>query len=226
MKLVLNKNAVVNRVYLEKCTSPVYVIDDVLVNPHEVISFAENTAYFLAPGRDGTLYPGIRDLMPKAYENMLQELMVLINESNKEFYFHRALLSLVTLSESELSDYHSLPHVDSIDKNEYASVHYFCDEAFGGTSLYSYKPRDIMQIGEGDVNIFQEALDKNQEKGYLQGDNSLFKRELKIEAKFNRLVMYQSNILHCADINTNKSISKSPTNGRLTVASFYQLNDR
>ena len=56
--------------------------------------------------------------------------------------------------------------------------------------------------------------------GYMDGDTSLFERVAKIEAKVNRLVLYKSNLLHCANIPTSKSHKKDVRDGRLTIASF------
>ena len=59
--------------------------------------------------------------------------------------------------------------------------------------------------------------------GYLTGDTSLFKRELLVEAKLNRLILYPSNLLHCAVLSSPRSLINNVSEGRLSVASFFRL---
>ena len=61
--------------------------------------------------------------------------------------------------------------------------------------------------------------------GYLSGDTSLFKQELMIEARLNRLILYPSNLLHCAVLSSPKSLQNDVTAGRLSVASFFRLEE-
>lgn len=220
MKLSLNKNLTIHKKIIND-NDIIYIIDDFLQEPEIVVGFALKTAYFNPPGKDGTLYPGIRDLMPKPYEKCLQELLQIIFRSEPNI--HRSLLSLVTVPEEQLSIFQSIPHVDSLEDCQYASVHYLCDRKYGGTSIYKYKPTGAVKITPMNVGLFQEALESNIEPAYLKTENPLFEPVFTIDAKFNRLVIYPSNLLHCANINREFSISKDPEQGRLTVASFFEL---
>ncbi|WP_175442134.1 DUF6445 family protein [Pseudoalteromonas byunsanensis] len=219
----------IKHIPIKNCDASVYIIDDFLLNPELLVNFAKQKAYFLPPGKDGTLYPGIRDQLPKPYERALAQL---INEhlfTNYDIFVHRCLLSLVTLNAEQLSNMQKLPHIDSLDKNEYASVHYLCDEKYGGTSIYQYKPESVIEVTEDNCHIIHEMINhvQNSEKnsGYLNGKTSIFEPIITIEAKMNRLVLYPSNLLHCANIDPRYSISANPSEGRLTVASFFRLDN-
>jgi len=220
MKLSLSKKITIQKTKIND-NDVIYVIDNFLSEPEDIVSFACKTAYFNPPGKDGTLYPGIRDLMPRPYEACLQELLNDLFES--EVYIHRCMLSLITIPDEELNEFQSLPHVDSLEDCQYASVHYLCDSQYGGTSIYKHIPSGDIKITPKNVQLMQDALSNNKQRGYLTNNNDLFKSVFSIEAKFNRIVIYPSNLLHCADINKSKSISADPKRGRLTVASFFEI---
>lgn len=201
------------------------------MDPHEVVDFASNTAYFDPVGSDQTFYPGVRDVMPGPYGRALLDwVQPLIS---KEYFDGAALqsrppickLSLVTLQPEQLRAEQKIPHVDSANENDFAFVHYFCDQSHGGTSLYRYKPTGQVKIASDHVRVLSEMAEaaKNTEdehSGYLAGDTSLFERVGRVSAKFNRLVFYKSNLLHSADIESKKSVNKDVLSGRLSVASF------
>ncbi|PCK31260.1 DUF6445 family protein [Pseudoalteromonas piscicida] len=225
MKLELNPKLKVKKLYIEKHNFYVYIIDDVITNPEAVVEFATKHAYFQSPGKDGTLYPGVRELMPKPYERLLNKAIESSGLANTvEIY--RCLLSLITLKENEINYLQTVPHVDSIDSSDFACVHFFCDDSFGGTSLYEYKDNGLATVTADNLHKMQEMVDRahNQNKHacYLSDDNQEFETLCSIPAKFNRLVLYPSNQLHCANIN-GKSIDRNPETGRLTIASFFRI---
>lgn len=227
----INQNAHVTKVQLADDDNFIVIIDDFLVNPDEVVNFARHTAYFEPVGSDGTYYPGVRDNMPAPYGRALREALLPIIS---DYYYDgggRACvdlvckLSIVTLQSEQLIDEQKIPHIDSSDENAYAMVHYLCDESHGGTSLYRYKPTGEVKIANDPVNAMKNmtraAKELADEHGaYLNGDTSLFERVGGVSAKFNRLVLYKSNLLHCADIQSEKSCQKDISVGRLSVASF------
>ena len=62
--------------------------------------------------------------------------------------------------------------------------------------------------------------------GYLNGDTILFKQELVVKARLNRLVLYPSNLLHCAMLSSPDSLTSDTSKGRLSVASFFRLDQK
>lgn len=227
----VNQNPHITKVQLADDDNFIIIIDDLLVNPEEVINFASHTAYFEPVGSDGTYYPGVRDNMPAPYGRSLREVLLPIIS---EYYYggvERACvdlvckLSVVTLQPDQLMAEQKIPHIDSSDENAYAMVHYFCDESHGGTSLYRYKPTGEVKITNDPINTMKsmtaaakESFDEHD--AYLNGDTSLFERVGCVSAKFNRLVLYKSNLLHCADIESERSCQQNVLAGRLSVASF------
>ncbi|MDG2140814.1 MAG: DUF6445 family protein [Gammaproteobacteria bacterium] len=227
LKFTLNNVISVEKIRHTDPVVSVFVIDDFLANPESLIEYAENKAYFGRVGDDKTAYPGIRDRLPSAYENALKEGIKKVYGSSDP-KVHRCMMSLITLQPEELSPVQKMPHVDAFDDDQYASVHYLCDASFGGTAIYRYKPRNLVKIKRNDKDVMTEMIVKTRDadkehRGYLIGDTSLFKQELVIPAKWNRLVLYPSNLLHCALIKSPNSSGDDVSKGRLSVASFFKL---
>lgn len=234
-KYEINPACKINKIALDDGENFVFVIDDILLNPQEVIDFASTAAYFDPVGTDKTFYPGVRDTMPAPYGRALKEWVMPVIA--KEFFSGDKLkspdpickLSLVTVDERELVDAQKIPHVDSSSECDFAFVHYFCDKPFGGTSLYRYKSSGSVSVKENHLSVLQEMASaasssfKDEHAGYMNGDTSLFDRVAKVDAKFNRLVFYKSNLLHSADISPLVRHPKDVFYGRLTVASFMRF---
>ena len=72
LKFALNDSISVHKIKHEDPEIVVYVIDDFLENPEELIDYARGKAYFGAVGDDRTAYPGIRDRLPSVYEQVLE----------------------------------------------------------------------------------------------------------------------------------------------------------
>ncbi len=58
---------------------------------------------------------------------------------------------------------------------------------------------------------------------YINGDTELFQRIGQVPVKFNRCIVYRSNLLHSGDINPTLGLSANPREGRLTLNSFFRF---
>jgi hypothetical protein len=206
----------------------VYVVDDFMENPQELVDYAKSKAYFGKVGADRTAYPGIRDRLPSNYERALAEVMERVFPECRPI-ISRCMLSLTTLDAGQLHAAQKIPHVDTASDDQYASVHYLCDQRHGGTALYRYLPRNTIRIRSGDGAVVQEMIQAvhdhpEEHQGYLIGNTQFYKQELVVEAKFNRLVIYPGNLLHCALLTSPESLNPDASRGRLTVASFFKLS--
>lgn len=224
---VLNPAAKIEKVKHQDPEISVYVVDDFLKNPEQLLEYARSKAYFGNVGDDRTAYPGIRDRLPRPYERLQGEIIERVyGVSNPSI--HRSMLCLTTLEPEHLSAAQRIPHVDAFDDNQFAAIHYLCGPPHGGTAIYRYLPRDTVRLRSHDRHIMQEMIqqakeDPQEHSGYLVGDTKYYKQELVVEAKFNRLTLYPANLLHCALLTSPASLEKDVTTGRLTVASFFQL---
>lgn len=227
LKFALNDSISVHKIKHEDPEIVVYVIDDFLENPEELIDYAREKAYFGAVGDDKTAYPGIRDRLPSVYEQVLGEAVSLVFQTQKST-ISRCMLSLTTLNPDQLSTAQKMPHVDALGDDQFASIHYLCDSSHGGTAIYRYRPKNIVRLRNDNHLVISEMMKKvgespDEHSGYLTGNTSLFKRELLVEAKLNRLILYPSNLLHCAVLSSPRSLINNVSEGRLSVASFFRL---
>ena len=227
LKFALNNSISVQKIKHEDPEVVVYVIDDFLENLEELIDYAREKAYFGAVGDDKTAYPGIRDRLPSVYEEVLGEAVSLVFPTRKST-INRCMLSLTTVNPAELKTSQKMPHVDALGDDQFASIHYLCDRSHGGTAIYRYRPKDIVRLRDKNHSVISEMMKKvgespEEHSGYLTGDTSLFKRELLVEAKLNRLILYPSNLLHCAVLSSPRSLINDVSEGRLSVASFFRL---
>jgi hypothetical protein len=233
-ELQLNPNLSFEIITISETNHKIIIIDDVIETPQQVIDFAVNNAYFMPQGHDGTYYPGIRDAMPLPYKRMLKKLLTNLFDIDffpkgvgKNIDLYKCDLSLTTTEPGALVTSQKMPHMDSLSSNDFATVHYFCQPEHGGTSLYKYLPLDIIEINneEEAKHIIHSVKNTPEEhSSYITGDTSIFKKVIDVEAKFNRMVIYQGNLLHSANVKNAISFTKNIKKGRLTVTGFFCLN--
>ena len=157
LKFALNDSISVHKIKHEDREIVVYVIDDFLENPEELIDYAREKAYFGAVGDDRTAYPGIRDRLPSVYEQVLGEAVSLVFQTQKST-ISRCMLSLTTLNPDQLSTAQKMPHVDALGDDQFASVHYLCDSSHGGTAIYRYRPKNIVRLRGENHSVISEMM--------------------------------------------------------------------
>jgi hypothetical protein len=228
----LHQNYQDNVQFLPNSQHQVTIIDNALSNPDAVTEYARNTAYFNKVGTDNTFYPGIRDKMPRPYlrflDCLIRELVIkgTLTGNLETLDVYRSELSLTTLSPEKLHLFQKMPHIDCLDADEYAVVHYFCSDNHGGTSLYKYKPLAQIELNsEDEVHQMIEQVEAHQasHSGYIDGDTPLFERVLQVPPRFNRIAIYKGNLLHSADLSNPINQINDLDIGRLTIASFFNL---
>ncbi len=232
--LKLNPALTIKAVQIANTNLYAYIIDDFLLSADSVIHFAKNIAYFNPMHSDNSYYPGVRDNMPEPYIRLLQEFFQrqimpkVVEHDQHTAIVHKSLVSLTACPPSQLLSEQKMPHVDSCKSNEYAFVHYLSGAELGGTSIYRYIPKDKIELNEQDEVILDDMLiavtDKSDEhNSYITQSTSLFEQVLSIEAKVNRLVIYQGNLLHGANLTSKESYSGDTENGRFSITSFGSI---
>ncbi|MCG7553343.1 DUF6445 family protein [Pseudoalteromonas sp. Of11M-6] len=232
--LKLNPSLKISVLIVPNTDISVYVVDDFLLDTASVLNFAHKVAYYHPMFSDNSFYPGKRDHMPEPYMRLLASFFkdyMLPRISRTEYQsvtFHKCLLSLITCQPDALILDQKVPHIDSFDDRDFAFVHYLSTTNLGGTSIYRFIPENLVEFREKDKGVLSEMLIKaaespHEHSGYLNETTSVFERVLKIEPKFNRLVIYQGNILHSANINCASGCNQDPKIGRLSISSFASV---
>ncbi len=227
LEFILNQAVHVEKIPHQDPDVSIYVVDDFLENPQALVDYARAKAYFGDVGEDRTAYPGIRDRLPRAYEQVLESVIELVY-GIRHPGIHRCMLSLTTLQPDQLKRAQKIPHVDAFSDEQFAAVHYLCDAPHGGTAFYRYLPRNIARMREPDKEVISEMLQgvedyPEEHVGYLTGNTRFYRQEALVQAKFNRLILYPSNVLHCAQLDSSQSFVADIAQGRLSVASFFEF---
>jgi len=207
------------------------VVDEALANPDGLVAWAATQGF--RPPR-GFPYPGVILDAPPAVSGLVGDYFA--ENVRRRLGGRRTLsttvrLSLVTLSPRELRPVQWQCHRDRLGPVPHdlvlaAMVTYlFQDTGLGGTSFYrsllSEEETDRMindadQMGAADFTA-RYGLDA----GYLSGSNRYFERVALIPAAWNRMLFYNGDLFHSADIAAPARLSADPRTGRLTLNGFF-----
>ncbi|ESQ84845.1 hypothetical protein AEAC466_07240 [Asticcacaulis sp. AC466] len=226
ISIQLNPQARVRLTHIGAEQNPLIVIDDVLLNPDDLIEAAARTP-FAAP--EATYYPGVNAAIPTAY---LQALVPILRPTlmrafgiGKGQMSARAFFALSTRRADELVPLQKIPHYDQPDPRGLAMVHYLARDQAGGTGFFRHDTTGYESIPperrEGYMTIVAQELEAaTQLNGYTGADTPNYTLLEAVEPRFNRLILYRSNLLHCA-LFDGARLSDDPRTGRLTANSFF-----
>lgn len=227
MPFSVNPNVQASTTYIGQGKSPIIVVDDFLQSVEELIDCAGDMSSFIEQKTD--YYPGVRKPLPRAYEDTLKHWIELalpniLSQTNVAVDVTSCMMSLTNQSPDSLVPIQCIPHFDTHNANQWALIHYLCDERFGGTGFFKHKRSGFETITHKNQKVYFRTLtDDANVSGvpygsYIQGSNALFDMLFSVEAKVNRLVMYPSNLLHSGLI--KKWQANTPRAGRLTANAF------
>lgn len=220
------------KITVERCgreASPVVVIDNFSPDAESLIDVAEALEF----AELGEFYPGPRAHAPKSYFAGVADIVAPIVKrafgAEKSLTLDRALFSIATRSPADLTLAQRVPHIDDADEKAIAIVHYLARENFGGTAFYRHRSTGFETVGPELLALFLASLKADFARfgepppAYIDGDTEIFERILRVEARFNRAVIYRSNLLHCAELPNHAPLPLSPRAGRLTIAAFLHV---
>jgi hypothetical protein len=203
------------------------VIDNFVAGPERLVKKA-TTAQFVAGGR---FYPGIRAKAPPSYEHFLAtRLQPLLAEhfgfTSTTLRLSMCHFSLVTTRAADLAPMQRIPHVDSLAREGFATIHYLFQGNLGGTAFYRHRATGFESLDEVRGPEYFEAV---QTEGagpdspglhYINGDTPLFERIAQADSVFNRMLVYRRNSLHSGSIDESFVPDADPRTGRLSINSF------
>ena len=210
---------------------PVLVVDRVLQEPRRLVDHAAEAASFapVTPGVNG--YPGVRAPAPLTY---VRDVVSALRPVLEQVFGLKGVaaparaecnLSIVTLAPEQLLPTQRIPHVDTVDPLQFAILHYLCSEEFDGTAFYRHRSTGFETITPEREAVFEARLRSEMESSpppaaYVQGDTELFAQTGQVEARFDRLVVYRSRLLHSGLIRSDAKLVANPRAGRLTANIF------
>lgn len=212
--------------------SPVIQIDGVLRDPSALVQYAVDEAQFETVGSN--LYPGVRAAMPLDYvEGVVKALDSLIlktyNIANAKLAKAECFFSIVTKRPDQLRPLQKVPHIDTTDKLHFAVVHFLCAASFGGTAFFRQKITGYETITVEREMQWAKERDKAlalmpDDAGYIAETSPDYEQIGLVTAKFDRLTLYRSNLLHSGFIPPDMSFSPDPMVGRLTANFFISYS--
>jgi hypothetical protein len=217
----------VQRLRIGNEEAPLLVIDDVVAAPDELVELAASKLFSDAP----SYYPGKRVKAPLSYQRFIaEELRPLIvghfGLPNRQLRFSECNFSLVTTPSDRLSYLQRLPHVDSLQNDELAMIHYLFRANLGGTAFYRHRMTGYEFVDKSRQLPYLAQLEREKSgpdappAGYINGDTALYERIASQDAVFNRLLMYRRTSLHSASLDASFVPDPNPRSGRLSINGF------
>lgn len=207
---------------------PVLVVDALMGNAAALVDFAaEEVAFEDAGGPEGG-YPGLRAPAPLPYVNaVVRGIDPFVREAfglgGVKLARAECRLSMVTLPPAALKATQRVPHVDTFDPLQFDFLHYLCDPSFGGTAFYRQRATGFETITPERGATFVEARDRvmsGAEADSIRSDTADYEQIGAVEARFDRLIVYRSRLLHSGLIPRGIDLPADPRRGRLTANIF------
>lgn len=227
-----NPQAKVSVLRIGQEQSPLVLIDDFVSDPQQLIEYAQNEERFHQGAND--FYPGVRKNLPPSYAELVQWWLetylakIVHLPASLQASVKLCALSVANQDPLTLLPIQRIPHFDTCNNSQWAMVHFLCDENFGGTGFFRHNSSGFECISPERQQRYLRLLNDDASNvglpvpGYLQGSNGLFAMTHEVAAKFNRAILYPSNLLHCGLI--EKWQSHHPSDGRLTANIFCELS--
>ncbi len=211
-----------------------YVIDDFCEKPHLWLELAlENLDGFRGASTEKNVgYPGIELGMPDFINQRLTEFFmqhIRSKMASRRIIYSVSRLSVVTLLPNQLQPAQSICHRDLARETGgimTASVLYLFDQpSLGGTSFYTPKKslEQTQALVDDSLSMTPQAFESRYgiTQTYMIGSNDYFEQIGRIDAKYNRIIFYDGDVYHSADIFSPQHLSPDPKVGRLTLNGFF-----
>ncbi len=121
-----------------------------------------------------------------------------------------------------------MPHFDGLEPDRIALLLYLDREERGGTAFYRQRSTGFESVDEARYDAYRAALDAGVAEyglpsaAYIAGDTALFEQVHLVEGRFNRMIAYRGNTLHCAALGPSFAPVMDPAQGRLTLNLFLR----
>ena len=213
--------------------APLLVIDQAVADPDRLVRKAARGHF--TP--QGAMFPGLRIRAPLFYEAFLEQLLrpLLVEyfslPASGRLLFPMCHYSLVTTPPGKLAFLQRVPHIDSVQANGLATVHYLFRGDWGGTALYRHRATGYEYVDEDRRAAYFETLQQESLRagatgdGYINGDSPLFERIASVDGAYNRMLIYRRNSLHSGNIDSARVPPPDVHAGRLSINSFIDVLD-
>ncbi|AQR63117.1 hypothetical protein BZG35_16765 [Brevundimonas sp. LM2] len=210
--------------------TPIVVIDGFSQDPEALRDLARDRSFVTAADH----YPGVRAVVPADYMSahgpILAPVLKEVFGGTGSVRVLDMVYGIVSTSPTDLTLVQRLPHVDAMSPDRIALVHYLTPGRSEGTAFFRHRVTGFESIDPARGEAYLAALNAEAQEGrvpkegYVSADTDLFECIHVVEARFNRAVVYRSNMLHSGAITADTPLSPDPVRGRLTITGFLSLS--
>ena len=210
--------------------APLLVIDNLVADPERLARKAARRSF----ESSGEYFPGLRTVAPLTYPVFLESVLnPLLPEyfgmQSGGFEYAMCHYSLVATSPEKLRFPQRVPHIDSVGGDGLATVHYLFRGDWGGTAFYRHRATGFEFVDTQRRETYFRRLQAESNgsdapaSGYINGSTALFEQTAKVDAIFNRLIVYRRNSLHSRCIDDNHVPPADARDGRLSINTFIDV---
>jgi hypothetical protein len=205
---------------------PVIVLDQFVPDPAALRARAEALPYQPM----GRHYPGLRaEVADDDVQAFLAPVLELVADT---FGFASvpavvsAGYSIVTTPPSALTPIQRIPHIDGLERERIALLHFLSRTDQGGTSFWRHRSTGFETIDAARHPAYDAALHRDvaqhglPDRAYITYDTAIYECIARFDAAPNRALIYRSHALHCADLPPDLDLTPDPRRARLTVNTF------
>lgn len=229
-----NDSPKIQTVIVGREQQPVVVVDDLMCKPQSLVDYAAAEVRFRPLKKDVNYYPGVRAPVPQPYLASLYDAIKPLMHETFGFAIDGRVkatcsFSMVTVAPDRLNVFQRLPHFDTVDRGQMAVLHYLCDPSHGGTAFYRHRETGFESITQDRLPEYLERLNQDLDtRGppaaqYVRGDDSRFEQICSFEARFDRVLIYRSQMLHSGSVSPDCNLAADPRTGRLTANAFFYV---
>lgn len=208
---------------------PVVILDRATGWLDHLRDFAATRSAFAPAAEMGSAYPGLLGPAPLAYvDAMVRRVLPLIATHFTGAAVRparaRGNFSLVTTDPAELSADQRVPHVDTADRLQFATVHFLSSESDDGTAFFRHRATGFETLDAERLAPYHAARagDPSPAPSYCTDGDAAFEMIAAIAARPDRLILYRANLLHSGRITRLPARAHDPRSGRLTGNLFLQ----
>lgn len=212
--------------------TPLLIADGAFADPCRILRYAESTPFRRVEGA-GNHFPGVRADLPESFAaaalSLLAPHLARFSLSGRDIpAVTLNCLQMVTTPPEDLVLPQRLPHFDTYDPSQIACLLFLSPSDMGGTDFYRHRASRFERIGPERFHPYTQGLIAEvraggRPTGYFDGTDRRFEIIHSVEARFNRLIAYPSNLLHSGRIPTDASLSDDPRRGRLMASLFLRF---
>ncbi len=208
---------------------PVVILDRATGWLDQLRDFAATRSEFAPAATMGSGYPGLLGPAPLAYiDAMVRRVLPLIATHFTGAAVRparaRGNFSLVTTDPALLSEDQRVPHVDTADRLQFATVHFLSPDNDDGTAFFRHRATGFETLDAARLPRYHAARESDPPPppGYCTDGDAAFEVIDAVSAKPDRLILYRANLLHSGRITRLPAQANGPRTGRLTGNLFLQ----